>query len=190
MRRRHLVALALLAGGALGLVVAALLLGRNADKTYVVPSDSMRPTFEASQEVEVDEDAYEDSEPEIGDVITFHPPGGAIVGNGCGAQRFPGEACARPTPELAGDIVLMKRVVALPADTIAIVEGRTVIEGSTTSEDFIAPCKRGGACNLPVPITVPDDHYFVLGDNRGHSEDSRFFGPVPREAITGRVVDD
>lgn len=46
----------------------------------------------------------------------------------------------------------------------------------------------GQSCNYPNPITVPAGDYFVLGDNRGQSDDSRFFGPIPRSAIVGNVV--
>ena len=49
------------------------------------------------------------------------------------------------------------------------------------------PCGNGGACNLPKPITIPPDHYFMMGDNRGASDDSRFWGPVPRDWIIGKA---
>jgi len=81
-------------------------------------------------------------------------------------------------------------VVALPGQSVAIDGGRAVVDGRLASEPFISPCSDRPACELPVPITVPKGHLFVLGDNRGASEDSRFWGPVPLEAITGRVVDD
>ena len=55
-------------------------------------------------------------------------------------------------------------------------------------EPYTRPC--GGfsaACNLPRPITIPPDHYFMMGDNRGESQDSRFWGPVPRDWIIGEA---
>jgi signal peptidase I len=52
-------------------------------------------------------------------------------------------------------------------------------------EDFIRPCGGGVACDLSKPITIPPDHYFMMGDNRGASDDSREFGPVPRDWIIG-----
>jgi signal peptidase I len=189
-RPRRNIGFALLLGCAAGLAIAALLLKGEGDKTYEVPSEAMEPTYQSGESVSVDEDAYEDAEPEIGDVVTLHPPAGAIVGKGCGEQRIPGEPCGRPTPELVTDTVFIKRVVALPGQSVAIRDGRAVVDGEPASEDFIAPCAEGGGCELPVPITVPEGHFFLLGDNRGASEDSRVWGPVPLEAIIGEVVED
>ena len=56
-------------------------------------------------------------------------------------------------------------------------------------EPYIADCGGGEGCDFPRRITVPDGHYFLLGDNRGASDDSRFWGPVPLEWIQGRVED-
>ena len=63
-----------------------------------------------------------------------------------------------------------------------------MVNGRVAQEDFIRPCPLGGSCNLPETITIPPDHYFMLGDNRGASEDSRFWGPIPREWIIGKVT--
>jgi signal peptidase I len=54
-------------------------------------------------------------------------------------------------------------------------------------EDFTRPCRPGGECNLPTEITIPPDHYFMMGDNRGESDDSRFWGPVPRDQLIGKA---
>jgi signal peptidase I len=62
-----------------------------------------------------------------------------------------------------------------------------VVNGKIAQEDFINPCTPGGACNLPKTISIPPDHYFMMGDNRGSSDDSRFWGPVPRDWIIGKA---
>ncbi len=62
-----------------------------------------------------------------------------------------------------------------------------MVNGKIAQEDFIRPCTPGGACNLPKQITIPPDHYFMMGDNRGSSDDSRFWGPVPRDWIIGKA---
>ena len=57
-----------------------------------------------------------------------------------------------------------------------------------TDEPFINPCGSSGPpCELPKEITIPPDHYFMMGDNRGASDDSRFWGPVPRDWIIGEA---
>ena len=69
----------------------------------------------------------------------------------------------------------------------SIENGRPVVNGKIAEENFIRPCTPGGACNLPQQITIPPDHYFMMGDNRGSSDDSRFWGPVPRDWIIGKA---
>jgi signal peptidase I len=95
------------------------------------------------------------------------------------------------TPEVAAQCgasgVLVKRVVALPGENITRVAGQIVINGEDLREDYVEPERRGGA-TIAQTMTVPADHYFVLGDNRAPSCDSRVFGPVPRDDFVGRVV--
>jgi signal peptidase I len=62
-----------------------------------------------------------------------------------------------------------------------------VVNGVPAEEDFIRPCGEQTDCNLPTEITIPPDHYFMMGDNRGESDDSRFWGPIPREWIIGKA---
>jgi signal peptidase I len=62
-----------------------------------------------------------------------------------------------------------------------------ILNGKRQSESFIEPCGGGEACDLPREIKVPADHYFMMGDNRGSSDDSRFWGPVPRKWIIGEA---
>ena len=61
------------------------------------------------------------------------------------------------------------------------------INGKVQNEPFIRECSPGNDCNFPDPITVPPDHWFMMGDNRGASDDSRFWGPVPKKWIIGRA---
>ena len=162
-------------------------------KPYQIPSGSMEPTLDINQRVLVNRFIYRFADPKIGDIIVFHPPVGADEsGSGkcgdvsTGAKGNSGAACDEPIPEKS-DTNFIKRIVAGPGDTLSIQNGHPVVDGKVAEEDFIDPCTPGGACNLPKQITIPPDHYFMMGDNRGESADSRFWGPVPRDWIIGKA---
>jgi signal peptidase I len=82
----------------------------------------------------------------------------------------------------------IKRVVAGPGDTIYIKGGHVYRNGKRESDGYInGSCESGDGrgCNFTTPITIPANHWFMMGDNRGESDDSRFWGPVPRNWIIG-----
>lgn len=157
-------------------------------KPYQIPSESMEPTLDPGQRVLVNRLSTKlGSEPEIGDVLVFHPPTGAD-GNSpkqCGVKPEPNQPCPTPTDEMS-DQNFIKRVVAGPGDRLYIEDGHAVVNGEEADEDFIRPC-RSGDCDFPEEIVIPPDHYFMMGDNRGASDDSRYWGPVPRDWIIGKA---
>ena len=154
-------------------------------KPYRIPSESMEPTLVKGQRILVNRIGNRFSDPDIGDVLVFHPPAGAEQENTCGSGPPPeGQVCDKPTPERA-DVNFVKRVVAGPGDRIAIDNGHVVLNGKRQEESFARPCGGGSDCDFPREVTVPADHYFMMGDNRGASDDSRFWGPVPRKWIIG-----
>lgn len=155
-------------------------------KPYRIPSESMVPTLEVGQRVLVNRIGTRFSEPSVGDVTVFHPPRGSET-NECGAEPREGQACPKPTATRS-DVNFIKRIVAGPGDRVAIVEGRVILNGKRQDEDFIRPCApEDSGCDYPTPVLVPADHYFMMGDNRGASDDSRFWGPVPDEWIIGNA---
>jgi signal peptidase I len=186
VRGNSLVELVLIVAVALGLAlgIQAFLV-----KPYRIPSESMVPTLEIGQRVLVNRLGNNFGEPEIGSVVVFNPPVGSEE-NRCGApirkdgDDTPVEICARPTPGKA-KVNFIKRVVAGPGDRISIVRGHVILNGKRQTEPFIRDCGSLPACNLPRTVTIPPDHFFMMGDNRGASDDSRFWGPVPREWIIG-----
>jgi signal peptidase I len=155
-------------------------------KPYQIPSQSMEPTLDVGQRVLVNRFVYHFEDPSIGDIIVFHPPKGADSGTECGVPHGTRESCPKPTPEESNQNFI-KRIVAGPGDTVSIRAGRPVVNGAVKEEPYAEPCGSSGACNLPKPITVPPDSYFMMGDNRGASDDSRFWGPVPRKWIIGKA---
>ncbi len=155
-------------------------------KPYRIPSESMVPTLAVGQRVLVNRIGNNFGEPNIGDVTVFHPPQGAENENQCGTAPKPKQACSQPTAKRA-DVNFIKRIVAGPGDTVAVQDGHVVLNGTRQSEPFTEPCGGGPECNLTAAITIPKDHYFMMGDNRGASDDSRFWGPVPREWIIGNA---
>jgi len=159
-------------------------------KPYKIPSGSMEPTLDIGQRVLVNRFIYHFTDPKPGDVVVFHPPAGASNGGAeCGAAHRQNQACPQPTAQKSGD-TFIKRIVAGPGDTVSVRNGLPVVNGKVLRPDgySITPCGvAGAACNLSREITIPPDHYFMMGDNRGQSDDSRFWGPLPREWLIGEA---
>jgi signal peptidase I len=166
----------------------ALLIQAFIVKPYQIPSASMEPTLDIGQRVLVDRVSYHFGDPEIGDIVVFHPPEGAVSGSPeCGAKiDTTKEPCPQPVDQ-ESDTNFIKRIVATPGDTLSIKDGHPVVNGVEAKEDFINPCRGGMGCNMPKTITIPPNDYFMMGDNRGSSDDSRFWGPVPRDWIIGEA---
>jgi signal peptidase I len=168
----------------------ALTVQAYAIKPYRIPSGSMEPTLTIGQRVIVDRLTHRLGDtPGVGDIIVFNPPSGADDEQ-CGVSNQGQDTpypCSRPVSTKSSE-TFIKRVVAVGGDTLAIQNGHVVRNGHLTKEPFIAGCGGGADCNFPRPITVPKGYVFVMGDNRGESDDSRFWGPVPVSWVIGRAV--
>jgi len=81
--------------------------------------------------------------------------------------------------------LFFKRVVGLPNETVSILKGKVFINDKELEESYLDQIYNQSKTNLP-PIKVPDQSYFVLGDNRDNSSDSRYWGTVKKELIVGR----
>jgi signal peptidase I len=159
---------------------------------YRVPSGSMLPTLHIGQIVTSDNAAMRAHPPALGQIILLHPPAGADPANAaCGNPRQGighAQPCDQPTPSPSAQ-TFIKRVVGLPGDRIAIVNGHVIRNGAQLQEPYADTSSCAGPdCSFPKPIVIPPGEYFVLGDNRGESDDSRFWGPVKRAWIIGVVV--
>jgi len=163
----------------------ALLIEAFLVKPYRIPSASMEPTLAIGQRVLVNRLGNHFGNPSVGAILVFHPPAGAegTAGQQCGAQPPDGEVCIKETPQ-EGSTTFIKRVVAGPGDRIKLVHGTLYRNGRPVREPYARPCT-GGGCDFERQVTVPPGHSFMMGDNRGDSDDSRFWGPVPRSWIIG-----
>jgi signal peptidase I len=154
-------------------------------KPFRIPSESMVPTLDINQRVLVDRVTYKYGDPERGDIVVFKPPKGAD-GNFCGADHSDDAPCPRPTKGRS-DTNFIKRIVGMPGDRLKVVGGRAFIDGKPLEEPYARPDASCGICNLREEITIPDGHYFMMGDNRGASADSREWGPIPEKWMIGQA---
>ncbi len=148
--------------------VLALLLMTFVVRSFYIPSESMVPTLKVNDMILVNELAYRFSSPKRGDIVVFHPPPRA---NSKG-QDF------------------VKRVIALGGDTIWIRHYITYLNGVPVSEPYLnhAATEFGELSQNFSPFTVPRGDVFCMGDNRGNSEDSRAWGPLPVKNIIGKAT--
>jgi signal peptidase I len=174
---------------ALGL---ALLVQAFVVKPYRIPSGSMIPTLEINQRILVNRIGTHFASPHVGDIVVFHPP--KNYAHGCAdpnegqepSGQEAAQACATAQHQPSAE-TFVKRVVGLPSDRIQILDGHVYRDGVREKDAYIERCTGSEACNFPVTITVPRDDYYMMGDNRGQSDDSRFWGPIPKSWIIGKA---
>lgn len=159
---------------------------------YRVPSGAMEPTVPIGTKVVLNEHP-----PVVGAIAVFHPPEGAERDE-CGPKphviKLGGSACDAPIPIVDSGVRFIKRVVAGPGDEIYVEEGHVYRKAPGASDfvresdPYIRSCGTSPECNFPDPIKIPAGDWFMMGDNRGESDDSRFWGPVPTAWIVGMAA--
>jgi signal peptidase I len=180
--------LAMIVAVAIGL---ALALQAFIVKPYRIPSGSMLPTLHIDQRVLVNRIGSHFSSPSIGDIIVFHPPKDfsncvdPAEGEGVVGERG-ARACDVAQHQRSSE-TFIKRVVGLPGDRLRIINGHVIRNGKREADSFTIPCGGDSSCNFPGTITVPKNDYYMMGDNRPDSEDSRYWGPVPKGWIIGKA---
>lgn len=157
-------------------LVAALLIKTFAIQAFYIPSTSMYPTLKVGDRVLVNKLSYDFHSVHIGDVIVFRRP---------------------PKDTTPGINDLIKRVVALPGETLQVKDCGVFVNGKEEAEpwepkgwqnpfsEYCTTWPQGSP--LPNPYTVPKGDVFVMGDNRQDSYDSRYWGPLPESYIVGRA---
>ncbi len=152
-------------------VAVALLIQAFLVKPYRIPSESMENTLLIGDRVLVDRVSWRFFEPERQNIVVFHPP-------------FDGP-------------VLIKRIIGMPGDEISLSGGSVYVNGRRLDEPYVRtvngqpvpsePFDNGLPWSLQQPYKVPPGSYFMMGDNRIDSGDSREFGPVARSQLVGRA---
>ncbi len=159
-------------------------------KPYEIPSASMEPTLHIGQRILVDRIGMHFSSPHIGDIMVFHPPASETCAdpdegaNDAGVSE-PSACDVAQTKESSQTYV--KRVVGLPGDHLQIINGHVYRNGKLEPDAFTIPCDGAGDCTFPKTIIIPRGDYYMMGDNRPDSLDSRFWGPVPRQWLIGKA---
>jgi signal peptidase I len=173
-------------------LVLALAIQAFVVKPYRIPSGSMLPTLRINQRVLVNRIGTHFTSPRVGEIIVFHPPknydqGCANADQGADGAGQPGaQACDVQQPRRSSE-TFIKRLVGLPGDRISIQNGHVLRNGKRERDAYIVPCSGSSTCSFPGTITIPPGEYYMMGDNRPNSEDSRFWGPVPKRWIIGRA---
>ncbi len=149
-------------------VVAGALLIAVVVKTFLIqafyiPSLSMAPTLKVDDRVLVNKLSNRFGEVERGDVLVFRGPGGE------------------------GDKDLIKRAVGLPGDVVEVRDGKVFINGQSLVEPYLPQGVRSDALTQTSRWVVGPDEYFMMGDNRGNSRDSRFFAPIDGSLVIGKA---
>lgn len=139
-------------------VLLALVINLFLAQATRVFGQSMEPNLHTDQRIVVEKLSYRFHPPRRGDVVVLRLP------------RDPSE-------------LLIKRVIALPGETVEIRDGAVWVDGQALDEPYLTQPTLGHM----APLVVPEGHVFVLGDNRAYSNDSRAFGPVPLENIVGHA---
>jgi signal peptidase I len=138
---------------------------------HQVQGQSMEPNFHTGEYLLTDKVSYQTGDPQRGDVVVFHAPeaAGCVEGTGCD---------------------FIKRIIGIPGDTVAVKDNSYYVNGMLLPEPYLP----SGNITRPADfakegreILLGPEEYFVSGDNRPHSHDSRAFGPITRQDIVGRA---
>ncbi len=137
---------------------------------HQVNGQSMVPNFQNGEYLLTDKVSYKFGLPKRGDVVVFHAPDGANCPTGTGCD-------------------FIKRVIATPGETVELRDNIIVVNGQPLPESYLPSdfVTEPGDYSRNRTVIMEDGEYFLVGDNRSHSSDSRAWGPVPIDRIVGRA---
>ncbi len=159
-----------------GAIAVALVIKTFAMQAFYIPSESMKPTLEINDRVLVNKLSYHLHDINRGDIVVFEKPDGDVNDN-------------------IKDLI--KRVIALPGETVVFDQNKVYIDGKQLDEPYLPAgtiTQQGPGlasypykCTVDDPCKIPADTVWVMGDNRTNSKDSRYLGPIPQDKIVGRA---
>ncbi len=154
----------------------------------MIPSESMEPQLEVGDRVVVSRVAYRLHDPRRGDIVVFPSPTAPVDDaddEGAWPVRLGREVLEAVGLRQPSEEELIKRVIGLGGETVEARGGSIKIDGHNLREPYLS----AGVTTADFgPVVVPEEHVFVMGDNRGNSSDSRIFGAVEINDIIGRAL--
>lgn len=170
-------------------IVALIVLKMFIGEIRWIPSGSMKPTLIEGDKVFISKMEMFKSKPKQGDIMVFYPPFETL-------EKTPIKIFKRLTGLFCEDIAYIKRVIALPGQKFEIREEengmhQVYINDEPLHEPYVKNPLDYTHCDetmLCGPTIIPENHYMMLGDNRGNSKDSRYWGPLPEDKFIGKAV--
>jgi signal peptidase I len=153
-------------------------------QAYYIPTDSMQPGLDVGDRIVLDKVSYVAHGPRRGDIVIFDSPLQSSSDDAALPVRLVRRGLDAVGLRQPDTDTLVKRVIALPGETVEASNGRVLIDGEPIDEPYLAT---GTVTASFGPKHVGDDEVWVMGDKRATSRDSRDFGAIPRDSITGRV---
>lgn len=170
----------------LAAIVVTLIVKAVLAQAFYIPTGSMEPQLEINDRVVVSRTAYRLHDPNRGDIVVFPSPIAEPDDHGL-IQGLADDVLDALAIGDRGDDELIKRVIGLPGEVVSAEGGVVQIDGKPLFEPYLPDSVRTADFG---PITVPDGHVFVMGDNRGNSHDSRFsdIGTIDIDDLVGRAI--
>jgi len=166
-------------------LVLVILIRNGLGEPRWIPSASMRPTLMEGDRLIIEKVSGFVSTPKRGDILVFYPPFEKL-------DKSPWAQFTRLVGYFNNDTAYIKRVIGLPGDTIEIKSGYGVyVNGEFINEPYIQKfsfigCNKIGGMYCG-PMKVPANNYFMMGDNRDNSQDSRYWGFLPKDRVVGKA---
>ncbi|HUS61062.1 MAG TPA: signal peptidase I [Acidimicrobiales bacterium] len=169
---------------------------------FYIPSESMVPQLVKLDRVLVSKLAYKLHDPRRGDIIVFDEPRTEVPTEAAPKKnllvRIVGGVAETVGLKQPSTSEYIKRVIGLPGDTVVVKYGSVFVKAKGGSEflrvqepylpEAVASIAGAGTTYGAEPVLIPEGHLWVMGDNRGYSRDSRYFGPIPIDSVVGRAV--